>query len=69
MQRVINDHSISKLALKGHLVYLCAIKFFQIGKTTAIRRIAHRETSISRHHKGLIEGPSETPGTTTALWY
>ena len=32
-------------------------------KTTAIRRAAVRETSVSRHHGGPIEGPPETPRT------
>ena len=32
-------------------------------KTTAIRRAAVRETSVSRHHRGTIEGPTETPRT------
>ena len=30
-------------------------------KTLAIRRAAVRETSVSRHHGGPIEGPPETP--------
>ena len=35
-------------------------------KTTAIRRIALRETSVCRHHGGPIEGiPPETSRTTT----
>ena len=30
---------------------------------TAIRRTAVRETGVSRHHGGPIEGPPETPRT------
>ena len=35
----------------------------QSGKTTAIRRITVRETSVSRHHGGPIGGHPETPST------
>ena len=35
----------------------------------ATRRTAVRETGLSRHHGGPIEGPLETPRTITALWY
>ena len=35
--------------------------FYQTRKTTAIRRVAVRETGVSRHHGGPIEGPPETP--------
>ena len=33
------------------------------GKTTAIRRIADRQTGVSRHHGGSIEGSPEIPQT------
>ena len=33
---------------------------FRTGKTTAIRRIAVKETSVSRHHGNPIEGLSES---------
>ena len=33
----------------------------QTGKITAIRRIAVRETGVSRHFGELIEGPTKTP--------
>ena len=36
-------------------------------KTTAIRRTTVRETSVSRHHGGTIEGPPETPRTSVCL--
>ena len=51
------------------LSYIRAKKFFQTRKTTTIRRIADRETSISRHHRGPIEGPPEILQTITAAWY
>ena len=35
----------------------CTTSSNQAGKATAIRRIAVRETSVSRHHGGSIEGP------------
>ena len=38
------------------------------GKTTAIRRKAVRETGISRHRGGLIEGRPQTPRTITELY-
>ena len=41
----------------------------QAGKTTAIRRTAVREASVSRHHGGPIEGPPETSRTMTTLSY
>ena len=34
------------------------------GKTTAIRLIAVRDTSVSEHHGALIDGPHETSRTT-----
>ena len=40
-----------------------------LGKTKAIRRIAVRETSVSRHHGGPIEGPPENPPYITTLSY
>ena len=32
-------------------------------KTTAIRRVAVRETGVPQHHGGPIVGPNETPCT------
>ena len=34
---------------------------FRTGKTTAIRRTAVREASVSQHHGGPIEGPLRSP--------
>ena len=31
------------------------------GETTAIRRAAVRDTGVSRHHEGPIEGPLKLP--------
>ena len=42
---------------------------FQTRKTTAIRRLAARETSDSRHHGGIIEGIPKTSQNITALSY
>jgi len=38
------------------------------GKTTAIRRVAVRETGVFQHHWGPVDGPA-TPLTITALLY
>ena len=35
----------------------------QNGKTTAIRRTAFTETSVSRKHEGIVKGTLETPRT------
>jgi len=41
---------------------MCRSDFLvQTGKTTPIRRTAVRETGVSWHHGGLIEGPHEIP--------
>ena len=54
------------------MVYFYLIRFLHArnisqralaGKTTAVRLIAVRETGVSRHHGGPIEGPPETPRT------
>ena len=34
----------------------------ETGKTTVIRRIAVRETGVSRHHEGTIAGPLKNLG-------
>ena len=39
------------------------LSFAQLNKMKIIRLIAVRETGISRHHGGQIEGPPETPRT------
>ena len=40
---------------------------YETGKTTAIRRIAVRETGISRHNKDPIEGLPESTQTITVF--
>ena len=47
----------------ANTIYVCLSIEPMDGKTTPIRRIAVRETGVSRHHEGLIEGPPETPQT------
>ena len=42
---------------------LTFLKDSQTGKTSPIRLIAVRETGVSRHQGGPIEGPPETPRT------
>ena len=39
----------------------------QTGKTTAIRRVADRETGVYRHHRGPIKSPLETPAYHSAI--
>ena len=46
-----------KLSLRGH-ISLCVAH--SLKKTSAIKRIAVRETSVSRHNWDPIGGPSET---------
>ena len=40
---------------------------YETGKSTTIRRISVRKTSVSRHHRRPDEDPPETPWTVTAL--
>ena len=50
--------------------YICIhIFIYHTRKTTANRRIASRETSVSRHHMCPTEQLPETPRTITALSY
>ena len=56
-------HKYGKEANIGNLEIRKSGRVGQTGKTTMIRRITVREDGVSRHHRGVIEGPPETPQT------
>jgi len=43
------------------LFWIANLSLPRLEKKTAIRRIAVRETSVSRYHRGPIEGPPKVP--------
>ena len=71
------DDLVQKLSSRSYPIYCerkCKHSFLSVvpwvcvlPKTTAIRRAAVRETSVSRHQGDIIEGPPETPR--TSLYY
>ena len=63
-----HDHIQFNAKGNGNIIFSVHLHTHRLDKNTAIRRIAVRETGVSRHHRGSIQGRSETPRAIKALY-